>query len=45
VFDENVAPETAAEECNKALSAKVEEIIKEVNKKDEDNKSQNAQKK
>jgi hypothetical protein len=39
VFDENVAPETAAEECNKALSAKVEEIIKEVNKKEEDKKS------
>lgn len=33
VFDENVEPEAAAAECDKARSAKVEEIIKEVNKK------------
>jgi vacuolar-type H+-ATPase subunit E/Vma4 len=45
VFDENVAPETAAEECNKALSAKVEEIVKDVNKKDDDKKSPIAPKK
>jgi hypothetical protein len=33
VFDENIAPETAADECNQALHAKVEKIIKEVNQK------------
>jgi hypothetical protein len=36
VFDENVAPETAAQGCSQALTAVVNEIVKETNEKDKE---------